>query len=416
MKTFWFPFLLSTSALIACGDVENSSAKGEEESALIDGKEDSFFRPTQHGDLSFGLENRATVTADEVFHAWEFTLTDASSIELKTVLGTRNLDTVMYLYRRDSSEETWGRYIKKNDDHQGEIWSQIDGEFEAGQYRVIVKPFKTKMTGSFHVAATCEGAGCPGAVGACEPDAGLPAETGYGASCAAPIFEVLSTEVQSSNQFSVSLTEKCNLPSLAQNAVNHYIAYWDEVAGFEELFGYDGEIQLNIETTTFEKGQLIWIDTGGDEDGMNLVYDAQGMLLALHQSNQSPDDRFFCKENQDEELEIPTCFSESLHTFKEVSEDGEFLQGVTSVESVNQGEGFVPEYVALAVKAYARQHGLIDGSIKFISTINTGEYSTGADVEVWDFEGVLPHERFLYADERILMQSGEAGVQYVCER
>src|SRR5690606_11790565 len=115
------------------------------------------------------------------------------------------------------------------------------------------------------------------------------------------------------------------------------------------------------------------------------------------------------------ELEIPTCFSESLHTFKEVSEDGEFLQGVTSVESVNQGEGFVPEYVALAVKAYARQHGLIDGSIKFISTINTGEYSTGADVEVWDFEGVLPHERYLYADERLLMQSGEAGVSYTCE-
>jgi hypothetical protein len=36
---------------------------------------------------------------------------------------TANLDTVMYLYRRDEGETTWGRYLKRNDDHKRNIWS-----------------------------------------------------------------------------------------------------------------------------------------------------------------------------------------------------------------------------------------------------------------------------------------------------
>ncbi|MDX1746776.1 MAG: hypothetical protein R3324_12620, partial [Halobacteriales archaeon] len=95
MKKLCF-ILLIANLSIACGSGDASDNKGSEEAPLTDGKTDSFFQPTEHGDASFTIANRATITEDQSFHAWTFELTGEATIELKTEISTRNLDTVMY--------------------------------------------------------------------------------------------------------------------------------------------------------------------------------------------------------------------------------------------------------------------------------------------------------------------------------
>ena len=74
-----------------------SDSKGDEENAPIDGKADSFFNPTEHGDLTFGVPAQGTFTDDEHFHAWTFTLTGDADVTLSSPNVTPNLDTVVYL-------------------------------------------------------------------------------------------------------------------------------------------------------------------------------------------------------------------------------------------------------------------------------------------------------------------------------
>lgn len=151
--------------LAGCGEAttaDESKAKGAEEVVLgADGKADSFYRPTEHGALSFSAANPARFEEDALFHAWDFSLDGDAWIELRTET-TGNLDTVAYLYHRQPGATSWGRYIAKNDDHEDNLWSLISADVSAGEFRLLVKPFKTQMRGEFTVWAQCEGAGCPG--------------------------------------------------------------------------------------------------------------------------------------------------------------------------------------------------------------------------------------------------------------
>jgi hypothetical protein len=84
--------LALSSSTVACV----ADTKGGEENPLVDGKADSFYSPTPHGQLAFGAPNKATITAAEKFHAWTFTLRGDAKLSIKTEVST-NLDTVMYL-------------------------------------------------------------------------------------------------------------------------------------------------------------------------------------------------------------------------------------------------------------------------------------------------------------------------------
>ena len=67
---------------VACsgGDSEETSSTKGEESPVPDPtpKADTWFAPTFHGELAFGATNEAAVTDGELFHAWDFTLSDTA--------------------------------------------------------------------------------------------------------------------------------------------------------------------------------------------------------------------------------------------------------------------------------------------------------------------------------------------------
>lgn len=285
-----------SSTLLGC-----VADKGAEDDALGDaGKADSFYSPTAHGQLLFGSPNKAEITAAEKFHSWTFNIAGgAAKVSLKTDVST-NLDTVMYLYRRDAgSTGSWGPYVAKNDDHGDDIWSQIDVDVEPGEYRVIVKAFKSAQLGEFSVLGDCDGAGCP-APGACFSDEWDPlpdAADKLSASCAKELIAAFTTRSTASNTTTVAETAVCTIGAEGKKSVDQYRAYWDEVQGWDEF--KDGELDINIEVTTTKRGDYteVTVDTDYDEDLIDFTYGKSGRLLALYQSNQSPDARAYCDES-----------------------------------------------------------------------------------------------------------------------
>lgn len=122
---------------------------------------DSFHAPTRQGAIDFEEPMTATFTENERFHAWTLTLDDEADVELLTDNLSTNVDTVMYLYAADADGNKTGSYIKKNDDHDGELASRIAKKLDAGTYVLIVKAHKTQIRGSFTLKASCAGDGCP---------------------------------------------------------------------------------------------------------------------------------------------------------------------------------------------------------------------------------------------------------------
>jgi hypothetical protein len=274
--------------------------KGDEDNPLgDDGKADSFYKPSSHGQLVFDAPNRAEFTADAQFHEWRFTLSGTATISVRTQLAN-NLDTVMYMYRRDvGSMGSFGSYIHKNDDHGDDAWSQIDFKGGAGEYRIIVKAYKTSQRGPFSVLGTCDGAGCP-APSACvaeEFDAIPDSAATYSAACATGLLDAFATRTASSSDVALTESEVCTLDGLAKRSVDLFRAYWDDVQGWDDF--KSGEADLDLEVTTEVRGMTteVTVDTAVfDEDAMSFSYGPGGKLLALYQSNQSPDARTFCDE------------------------------------------------------------------------------------------------------------------------
>lgn len=138
-----------------------SDPKGEEDELPLDGKDDSFAKPTDHGFTFFGLQENAVLTETERYHQWVFDTTGDAKVTFTTtytVKGQRKTDTVLYLYKEGPNG--WGSYIARNDDYDGKVYSQIVKNLTAGHYRIIVKGFKATTTGKFSVTSSCEGAGC----------------------------------------------------------------------------------------------------------------------------------------------------------------------------------------------------------------------------------------------------------------
>jgi hypothetical protein len=370
--------------------------KGGEENPLVDGKADSFYSPTPHGQLVFGAPNKATITAAEKFHAWTFTLRGDAKLSIKTEVST-NLDTVMYLYRRDLGSSgmygSFGSYILKNDDHEGEIWSQLDFDGEEGEYRVIVKAFKSAQAGPFSVAGSCDGAGCP-AVGACfsDPFDPLPAESSmWNASCANDLLDGFTTRSTSANAVSVAETAVCTLDALGKRSVDLYRAYWDQVQGWEDFKDGEFDIQLEVETVKHGAFTEVHVDAPYDEDAMTFTYGAAGELLSLYQSNQSPDARTFCDGTGTIAAPDQTCIELMRDALRHA---GAETTGTKTTTCATAANGALPPLVDAPICEFTSKYSLADTA------------SVTVDYRTWQSDGGL-------LGAEVKMTSGSTSMTYV---
>lgn len=151
-------------ATVGAGCFEDAADKGPEDEVPVDGKLDSFQRPTDHGALALGATADSSLTATAKHHTWTFSLTGNAQVHLYThppLTSRAMVDTVLYLYQRGPSG--WGSYLARNDDDGGNVFSSILRDLGPGDYRLLVKGYGATARGRFAITADCEGAGCSAA-------------------------------------------------------------------------------------------------------------------------------------------------------------------------------------------------------------------------------------------------------------
>lgn len=311
----WNTLLFGCAALAlgaaACGESTSGegSAKGDEEAPLVvgdDSKLDSFRKPTEHGELFVGDMASAVVKDGQVYHAWTFNLTASADIVLDTQVS-KNLDTVMYLYYREDSGSSWGKYIAKNDDYNEEIRSRIERkEAAAGEYRVIVKPYKTALRGDFSIGYECSGAGCKARFEGmtCSTQEVLSSRYDVISQGCLNTFEgILSAPIQPS-----AVAPDC----VQQRVLDAYVAYWGDLGIWEELAdGQSPEEVVSIGIAVHgSQGYVATASAGGDEDTLYYVLNANGEIVMFVHSEQSPVQSWSCAAAADKELDAAAQPSE----------------------------------------------------------------------------------------------------------
>lgn len=288
--------LWCAASLTFCAD--EATDKGEEEDDYTSFEEaaDTWSQPTDHGELFFGLAQSGDLTDDTLYHTWNFTLSDQATVTISIAPVTPNLDTVLYLYRFNDESGLWGRYIAKNDDHDGGLGSELSRSLEAGVYRILVKGHKRAIRGSFSVNAVCDGAGCEAPTGECTPDNFLPLPHGADISCGEAMSAAMSGAAQSSGGTNIALAEHCSLPDYARLGFDWYYSYWEDIAGFHDMFDWAEEYGIDVEWTLYDNGSAyVGVDAGGDEAAMDFLINADGEMVAYYQHNQSPDFGLNCE-------------------------------------------------------------------------------------------------------------------------
>ena len=353
----------------ACsGDDSTSSdgnTKGDEDNVPADGKADSFFNPTEHGDLSFGVPAQGTFTEDEHFHAWTFALSAQADVSLSSPNVTPNLDTVMYLYRRDPGATSWGRYIQRNDDFDGNIWSKISKTLDAGEYRVIVKAYKTALTGTFQLDGTCEGDGCPGASsGDCQPEDVEPevTTTDVTQTCVNTYAAVLSSPLLSESKYHIEYPQHCSLTGPERVAVEQYYAYWQGLVGWSDLLFEEGEIvSFDVTAQKLERGWVVDVDYGADEMALMFVFDEKDDLVMFYHSEQSPSAYWICNDDGPaiDEPDLD-CVSGAIYEMPHESKDETDSSATTSVADARAAMSFLGGF---ALDEYQTSTGISDDSM-----------------------------------------------------
>ena len=372
--------LLLSAALSACAA---SGGKGDEDNPLGDGKADSFFSPTEHGQLVFGAPNQAAISPEELFHSWTFTLTGSAQLSIKTQIE-KNLDTVMYLYRRQPGATSWGRYLRKNDDHDGQLFSQIDVNAGAGEYRVVVKGFKQSMLGSFSVLGSCTGDGCP-RPGECVADefGTLPDAGDFTQSCANTLVEMLATPGTDHAMSSAAEADVCSLGAPMKRGVNLFRAYWDDLEGWNQFTG--GEpVSFEVERSSLGAASEVFVDTDQfDEDAITFLFDQGDQLLMLLQHNQSPDLRWFCAAPGEAAVPEPSCLEDMLPTLRHAQADVTDTGSATGT-CADATTASLPLLVGDPLCEFTAAHGIADDAPVSIgyTTWRTGDGLLGAQVEL----------------------------------
>ena len=350
--------------LAGCSGEDSSSTdttdKGTEENAPVDGKADSFFNPTEHGDLTFGVPAQATFNEADHFHSWTFTLTGEADVAVSSPNDTPNLDTVMYLYRRDPGASSWGRYVERNDDYDGNIWSRVSGTFEAGEYRVVVKAYKTALHGTFKLDGTCEGDGCPGnSSGNCPDIEAEVTTTDVTQACVNTYASVLTSALLSESRYDIEYPQHCSLSGPERVAVEQYYAYWDGLVGWGDLvYEEDEVVSFEVAVQKLEKGSVVEVDFGGDEMALYYVFDENDALVMYYHSEQSPMAYWICNDGGPaiEEPDID-CVSGAIHDMPHDTEDETVSDGTATVSEARETLSFLS---AFALDAYQNSTGIAD--------------------------------------------------------
>ena len=135
------------------------------------GKDDSFQRPTEHGELAYDVPGTGELTRAAGYHAWEFSVRLSGTTPVTIEVGPQTgdgpeVDTVLYLYKQQPSGR-WGRYLARNDDHGDSLWSSIARGLEGGRYRIIVKGYRATTSGAFAVTLGCDRYACSAPMPTC---------------------------------------------------------------------------------------------------------------------------------------------------------------------------------------------------------------------------------------------------------
>jgi len=406
--------VLACCLLVACGanDPTGSSSKGAEEAMPVDGKLDSFASPTDHGELSFGYGQQASITEAEKFHSWTFALSGDADVDLSTSLDAMNpnLDTVLYLYRRDAESGSWGSYIYKNDDDHGKVTSRIAKKLGSGEYRVLVKAFKSSMRGTLSVNGTCEGGGCPGgSTPVCEEDPTLPSSTDYGPACAQSMRNVLVAPTTGSQYFNVYPADKCQTGALGARAIAHYIEY------MSDYYDFDMDTDLNVEVTKHgDAGTVVSVDQGGDEDTLEFVFDAQNELVMYYHHEQSPTAVWYCGGGASN-VEEPSldCVSHALGYLPHGKEQAKSNSGTEPFSNLG---GVLPAFASKAIESYGSLTSAASNTpVSFDLSQWDDTYATGASLTL---DGARPVTFDLYAsssEQEIVFVTDGDSVRFACE-
>jgi len=371
--------LLAVATALGCA---GDGAKGAEDDVFDDyeAKADSFSQPTQHGTLAFGVAQDAELAAGALYHAWDFELSDDAVVTIGVELVTPNLDTVMYLYRRNPDTGAYGRYIRRNDDADGStVASRISGELSAGSYRVLVKGYKTSFLGDFRLHAECEGSGCTGQGECSTADFRDLPEPGA-AACGAVLSAALDATISTTGSATVTLEESCGLPDAARYGVELYYKYWSDLAGWSDMFEFDGPASIEVEWTGLSHGgAVVRCDAGGDEAAMDFWLDAGSQLVAYYQHNQSPDFALFCDGGQAEvDEECGHLYLDAMPHQASLEQAGT-EEGVTEADAADR----LDAVALLAYQEYVRELSLQANEPVTVESV-TWENEEAGD---WDLAG-----------------------------
>lgn len=395
--------ILLSLAFAGCADT--AEGKGEEDALPVDGAADSFRSPTEHGNLPFGITANADLGADSRFHAWEFSLSGESSVDIVVASENPNLDTVAYLYHRENEDENWGRYIARNDDASDSVLtSRIDGERDAGEYRLIVKGFKAQHVGPFTVVASCSGLCGDGPT-----EVEFPGITGFGEDCAYQIQDVFRAPSFETSGFNVSLDDVDALDANLRIAVGLY------EGDFGDQFE-DYEVDnLDVSVQRADTGEVISVEIpGADEATIYYVFDDRGQLLAHYWSNQSPIAEFYCNEDGES---APEPDAECLSALLFYGESEATVEtSMASYTYERGGSNDLPELVNTAADYFANtilgRHDELDTISLEVESwgdgarVVAGELTYGA-AEIWVIEDYIVFSSYENDDVQSTM---------VCER
>ena len=360
--------LISLLAAAACGGADIGSDASFQR--------DSFSSPTEHGELVFtdGARNQAQFGENTRFHSWTFTLAGDADVVLKTDPTTVNLDTVLYLYRRDPGERLWGRYIAQNDNHGDEMFSLIDKHLRKGEYRIKVKATHPRMVGDFNVEASCNGPGCPAEErGVCEPTHGAGA---YTEGCGARVRDVMMAPVTSESHTTITWGNHCDQPNLIAQGATAYRDYYGDWFDWDDYVGEDGEMYVMLRKHG-DAGAVVSIDLGGDEDNVSFLFDAGGKLLVTFHSEQSSTTWYSCGAENEAAASAPDheeCGQALLYSL--AHSNAATSNGTTTVQAA---EGDLDAFVAAGIRHYASHQALGDDD-----TIDytLSQWSEGAELQL----------------------------------
>jgi len=398
---------------LGVGCAADTSEKGGEDLAELaaNGKADTWRAPTEHGDLNFSLESRAALTDTTLFHAWEFELSGSADVSVSTTSSDRNLDTVLYMYRLDPESGNWGRYIARNDDHEGSVFSRLDESLETGRYRVMVKGFKEFLRGRFAVVSSCDGRGCV----ATDPGAGvdytLPSSGPFTEACLNRMNTALLSPLYTQDEYGIEWRERANLGEVERKAAEYFYVLAGEYEDIDE-----DDYGFSVRMLRTEDGTIVEIDPGSDWS-YEFLFDGAGDLITYHFNDQSPWSEFYCAADGSTPIDEPEEFcAGAFLNYLPHDQDYELEYSETWTEGAPNDE--VTSAMEAAIRRYITAESLDSATVEVRLHGKSWEPESG-----WGADGAeitlsadgASDRTYLLGGDYVLTETGPDGSRVVCE-